>query len=90
MITGMACQCHSPDETAEERSSHDHRTTMIQVQTSSGNTYPFTNPHFMSWDHFMSYPMDMTWILQHHIYVIAMSYLIFKKDIYGYTWYFLN
>ena len=40
--------------------------------------------------HFMSYPMDMTWILQHrvyflaqcHIHVISMSYLFFKKDIF--------
>ena len=44
---------------------------------------------------FLSYPMDMTWILQHqvyflakcHIHVISMAYLIFKKDIFGYTWY---
>ena len=48
--------------------------------------------------HFMSYPMDMIWILQHqvyflakcHIHVISMSYLFFKKDIFGYTWYILN
>ena len=48
--------------------------------------------------HFMSYPMDMTWILQHqvyflakcHIHVISMSYLFFKKDMFGYTWYILN
>ena len=48
--------------------------------------------------HFMSYPMDMTWILQHqvyflakcHIHVISMLYLFFKKDIFGYTWYILN
>ena len=44
------------------------------------------------------YPMDMTWILQHqvyflakcHVHVISMSYLFFKKDIFGYTWYILN
>ena len=43
-------------------------------------------------------PMDMTWILKHqicllakcHIHVISMSYLYFKNDIFGYTWYFLN
>ena len=37
--------------------------------------------------HFMSHPMDMTWILQHqvyflakwHIHVISMSYLFSKK-----------
>ena len=38
--------------------------------------------------HFMSYPMDMTWILYFlakcHIHVISMSYLFFKKDIFGY------
>ena len=47
--------------------------------------------------HCMSYPMDMTWILQQqvyflakrHIHVISMSYLLFKKDIFGYTWYIL-
>ena len=58
----------------------------------SGNPCPFTNPPFYV------YPMDMTWILQHqvyflakcHIHVISMSYLFFKKDIFGYTWYILN
>ena len=46
--------------------------------------------------HFMSYPMDMTWILQHQVYfwqnAISMSYrrLFFKKDIFGYTWHILN
>ena len=58
----------------------------------SGNPYPFPNPPFMS------YPMDMTWILQHQVYllakchvrVISMSYLFLKKDIFGYTWYILN
>ena len=42
--------------------------------------------------HLMSYPMDMTWILQHQVYllakchinVISMPYLFFKKDILGY------
>ena len=56
---------------------------------SPGNPYPFTK-------HFMSYPMDMTWILQHQLYclakchVISMTYLFFKKDIFGYTWYIQN
>ena len=44
--------------------------------------------------HFMSYPMDMTtsgiFLAKCHIHVISMSYLFFKKDIFGYTWYIQN
>ena len=53
-------------------------------------------PHFIINFYVVShgYVMDMTWILQHqvyflakcHIHVISMSYLFFKKDIFGYTY----
>ena len=70
----------------------------LSSSRSSGNPYPFTNlPFYVIFHGYESYDMDMTWILQHQvsfgkclIHVISMSYSIFKKNIFGYTWYILK
>ena len=65
---------------------------MFPWVATSGNPYPFTNPPFYVISH--GYDMDITtsgiFFSKMSYPFISMSYLFFKKDIFGYTWYILN
>ena len=94
---GQPCTSSTPDRQGLTSESSLSDMVNFKPVTFKGELHLETHTRSQT-PQFMSYPMDMTWILQYqvyflakcHIHVISMSYLFFKKDIFGYTWYILN
>ena len=91
IVTGI---CKAYDRDMQSRTRKDTLQVGIYLPhlfATSGNPYP-VNPPFYVIPH--GYDMDITTsgicFSKCHSHVISMSYLFFKKDIFGYTWYILN